>query len=86
MEQKYHGARIVCYRDIGGNDPSEALQSNLQNFLKLCLRRRFWRFAPEFPKTLQSNPPRPEIQQSKPPRDGFNGGGVVWGPPPTFGP
>ena len=30
---------------------------NLQNFLKRRLRRRFGRFAPENPKTLQSNPP-----------------------------
>ena len=30
---------------------------NLQNFLKRRLRRRFGRFAPENPETLQSKPP-----------------------------
>ena len=30
---------------------------NLQNFLKWRLQRRFGRFAPENPKTLQSTPP-----------------------------
>ena len=42
---------------------------NLQNFLKRRLRRRFGRFAPENPETLQSKPPlEPKSCNRTPPR------------------
>ena len=63
---------------------------NLQNFLKRRLRRRFGRFAPENPKTLQSKPPLgPKSCNRNPPLGGSETRGGHWGgptpPQPRFG-